>query len=315
MNDRPTVLADKPRHDGESGSTSRWSPSLAQARFLVFATALLSSTSGFFVKSPYLAGWSAPRLAFWRAAIAVLVLWPFVRNRCWSWKLLPMTVLFAGMSFTFLTAMVLGTAANAIWLQSIAPVWVLLIGVFMFGERAIARDWLMVAFAALGVGVIIYFESRSVAAPAIVWALASSFFYAGVVLSLRYLRNYDPVWLAAVNQLMTAAVLAPLALADLELPSGKQWLFLGGLGVLQVALPYVLLAYSLKRIAGHEVTAIGLLEPILVPTWAYLAWGDRASTPTIIGAVLILIGLALRYVPNWGRNEPNYSAEFNSLIE
>jgi drug/metabolite transporter (DMT)-like permease len=76
-----------------------------------------------------------------------------------------------------------------------------------------------------------------------------------------------------------------------------QWPYLVGLGVLQVAVPYVLLAFSLKRIAGHEVTVIGLLEPILVPTWAYLAWGDRASTPTIVGAALILIGLGFRYIP------------------
>jgi drug/metabolite transporter (DMT)-like permease len=137
-----------------------------------------------------------------------------------------MTMLFAGMSFTFLTAMVLGTAANAIWLQSIAPVWVLLIGVCLFGEHAISRDWLMVAFAAFGVGVIICFEAQTVAASAIVWTLGSSFFYAGVVLSLRYFRHYDPVWLATLNQLMTAAVLAPLVLSDLQLPSGMQWPYL-----------------------------------------------------------------------------------------
>ena len=197
--------------------TSR-SPSVSQARWLILAAALLWSTSGFFVKSPDLAGWTGPRLAFWRATFACLALWPLVRRPSWSWRLVPMMVLFVGMNYTYLTAMVKGSAANAIWLQCTAPVWVLLVGVFVFGERAIVRDWLMVAFAALGIGIIVYFESRGVALDAVAWALASSFFYAGVVLSLRQLRGFNAVWMAALNHLATAVVLAPLAFADSSVP-------------------------------------------------------------------------------------------------
>jgi drug/metabolite transporter, DME family len=271
-------------------------PSLQQARVLVLIAAVMWSTSGFFVKSPYLAGWSGPRLAFWRATFACLALWPLVRRPSWSWKLLPMTFFFVGMNYTYLTAMVEGTAANANWLQCTAPVWVLLVGVFVYGERAQWRDWLMVAFAMIGVGVIVYFESQGVAGTAVIWGLASSFFYAGVVLSLRRLRGFDPVWLAALNHLVTAIALAPFALVDSQYPSGMQWVFLAGLGIFQMAIPYVLFAHSLKRIAGHEATGIGLVEPLLLPTWAYLAWGDQPARWTLIGGVFILVGLALRYI-------------------
>jgi drug/metabolite transporter (DMT)-like permease len=80
------------------------------------------------------------------------------------------------------------------------------------------------------------------------------------------------------------------------LPSGVQWLFLAGFGILQMAVPYVLFAYSLQRIAGHEATGIGLVEPLLVPLWAYLAWGDRPAWWTFVGGAFILIGLANRYL-------------------
>jgi DME family drug/metabolite transporter len=282
-----------PANENDSPSTI---PSLRQARMLVLIAAVMWSTSGFFVKSPYLAGWSGPRLAFWRAAFACLALWPLVRRPSWSWKLLPMTLFFVGMNYTYLTAMVEGTAANANWLQCTAPVWVLLVGVFVYGERAQWRDWLMVAFAMMGVIVIVYFESQGVAGTAVIWGLASSFFYAGVVLSLRRLRGFDPVWLAALNHLVTASALAPFALADSQYPSGMQWVFLAGLGVFQMAIPYVLFAHSLKRIAGHEATGIGLVEPLLLPTWAYLAWGDQPAQWTLIGGAFILVGLALRYI-------------------
>ncbi len=207
-----------------------------------------------------------------------------------------MTILFAGMNYTYLTAMVKGTAANAIWLQCTAPVWVLLVGVFVFGERAVWRDWFMIACAMVGIGVIVYFESQGVAFDAVVWGIASSFCFAGVVLSLRQLRGFDSVWLAALNHLVTVIVLAPFVFGEAPLPTGVQWLVLAALGALQMGLPYVLFAYSLKRIAGHEATGIGLIEPLLNPIWVFLAWGDRPAWWTLVGGMLILLGLAIRFL-------------------
>jgi drug/metabolite transporter (DMT)-like permease len=95
---------------------------------------------------------------------------------------------------------------------------------------------------------------------------------------------------------VTAIALASFAFGESPLPSGIQWLFLAGLGVFQMALPYVLFARGLKRIPGHEATGIGLIEPLLNPAWVFLAWGDRPAWWTIVGGVCILIGLALRYL-------------------
>jgi drug/metabolite transporter, DME family len=219
-----------------------------------------------------------------------------VRQPRWSWKLVPMAATFAAMNYTYLTAMATGSAANAIWLQCTAPVWVLLIGVFVFGERAVWRDWLLVAFAAVGVGIILYYESRGTALAAVGWGLASGVFYAGVVLSLRQLRAHDSAWLAALNHLATAIVLAPLALSGTYFPSGIQWALLAGLGMVQMGIPYVLFARGLKSIPGHEATGIGLMEPLLVPVWVYLAWGELPAGHTLVGGGLILVGLAVRYV-------------------
>lgn len=271
-------------------------PTLPEARLLVLAAALMWSTSGFFVKAPYFQGWPGPVLAFWRALFACLVLWPLVRSPRWTWKLVPMTAMFAAMNYTYLTAMVKGSAANAIWLQCTAPVWVLLVGVLVFGERAVWRDWLMVAFAMMGVAIIVYYESRGAALEAVAWGVVSGIFYAGVVLALRHLRDYDPVWLAALNHLVTLIVLAPLAIGGEYVPGGMQWLLLAGLGIFQMGVPYVLFAHGLKRIAGHEATSIGLIEPLLVPLWVYLAWGDKPAWWTFVGGGLILVGLVIRFL-------------------
>src|SRR4029078_3062535 len=89
---------------------------LLTARLLVLTAAVLWSTSGFFVKEPYLAGWPGATLAFWRAAFACVILWAMVRRPQWSWRLLPATATFVAMNYTYLTSMAKGSAANAIWL-------------------------------------------------------------------------------------------------------------------------------------------------------------------------------------------------------
>lgn len=278
-------------------------PSLVGARLLVLAAAALWSTSGFFAKAPAIEAWPGPVKAFWRAAFACVVLFPLVRRPQWTWRLAPAVATFALMNFTYLTAMTKGTAANAIWLQCTAPAWVLLIGVLVFGERTVGRDWLLLAFVLGGVGLILWYELQAASPEAFFYGLASGVFYAGVVLSLRQLRDLESAWIVAMNHLVTAVVLAPFLfdwssgkpMVNEHWPHGIAWLYLAGFGILQMGLPYVLFARSLKSIAGHEASGIGLIEPLLVPIWVFFTWGERPAWWTLAGGGLIFAGLVLRY--------------------
>jgi drug/metabolite transporter (DMT)-like permease len=274
MRDEPTI-ADAPLTPAIAAAgpiAGGDAPSPLAARLCVVIAAVLWSTSGLFARAPYFktgpeGPWPGPALAFWRAAFACTILLPMIRRPQWSWKLIPTTATFALMNYTYLTAMVKGSAANAIWLQCTAPVWVLLVGVLVFRERAVWRDWLLIAFAAVGVAVILYYESQGQAFDAVLWGLASGVFYAGVVLSLRHLRSMESAWLAGLNHLVTAIVLLPFALGGTHFPSGIQWLLLAGFGIVQMGLPYLLFARGLKSITGHEASGIGIIEPLLVPVW------------------------------------------------
>jgi drug/metabolite transporter (DMT)-like permease len=287
-------------------------PSLLVARLLVLAAAVLWSTSGFFAKAPVIEAWPGPVKAFWRAAFACVVLFPLVRKPQWTWRLLPAVATFALMNFTYLSAMTKGSAANAIWLQCTAPAWVLIVGVLVFRERAVGKDWLLLAFVLAGVGLILWYESQAESLEAFFYGLASGVFYAGVVLSLRQLRDLESAWIVALNHLVTAIVLAPFLFdwsggspaAGPHWPSGTTWLFLAGFGILQMGLPYVLFARSLKTIPGHEASGIGLVEPLLVPLWVWLTWGEQPAWWTLAGGGLIFAGLVLRYVGTAPKEEP-----------
>jgi drug/metabolite transporter (DMT)-like permease len=276
-----------------------------RGRLLVVLAAVMWSTSGFFAKAPFFADWPMEHrgtlLAFWRALFAAVILVPLVRKPKWHWALVPMVALFVTMNYVYLSALVYTTAANSIWLQNTAPVWVFLAGVFALGEKASPRDWLLLVFCTLGVGLILFFEVQGQQMKGIVFGLLAGITYGGVILALRYLRDVESAWLIALNHIVTAAVFFPYVVYQGIWPDTQQTVALAGFGMLQMGLPYFLFARGLRVISGHEAAGIALLEPILVPLWVYLAWHNEASYQaprwwTFVGGGLIMTGLVLRYL-------------------
>ena len=69
--------------------------------------------------------------------------------------MLGMVIAFTVMSGLYLSALGLGPAANAIFLQNTAPVWVYLLRGARLGERGDRRGWQTVLLAAAGAVVIV----------------------------------------------------------------------------------------------------------------------------------------------------------------
>jgi drug/metabolite transporter (DMT)-like permease len=285
--------------------------SRVKGRLLVIAAAALWSTSGLFAKSPFFDDWPleirGPLLAFWRAAFAGLVLLPMSRERRWSWWIGPMVLCFAAMNFTYLKSMTLTNAANAIWLQSTAPLWVFLLGALFFQEQVRRLDWITLVFVAAGVGLILIMEIRAQqksgdghSLPGVLYGLGSGLLLACVYLFLRRLRTFDSWWLVGINLAMTGALFAPYVAWQGVWPTSGQFAVLACFGAFQMGLPYVLFARGLRHIPSYEGSGLALFEPLLVPLWVFLAWGHLATYEpprwwTFAGGGLILAGLALRY--------------------
>lgn len=275
----------------------------AAGRLWILLAAVLWSTSGVFAKAPVFADWPAGDrgvlLAFWRAVFAAMVLAAAVRRPRWQRALVPLGASFAAMNAVYLSSMSLTTAANAIWLQSTAPFWVLLVSLVVFHQAVAGRDLVPLGFAAVGVGLILAFEIRGTAATGVMLGLASGLFYGLVVILMWRLREEDSAWLVALCQAVSATVLLPWVLRLGIWPTAGQLAVLAAFGALQMAIPYLCLIRSLRGISSQEAVGIGLVEPVLMPVWVFLAWGERPAWWTIVGAALILAGLGLRYARWW----------------
>lgn len=306
------------KDDDQTAGSNEW----LVGRLQIVLAAVLWSTSGFFAKAPWFDGWPDEMrglmLAFWRSFFAAIILVPLIRKPRWQWQLVPMVACFAIMVWSFMSAIVAGPAANAIWLQYLSPAWVLVAGVVLLGERVTKADLRMLVCCLAGVLLILAMEMRSGARLyATGMGVLSGVTFAGVVLSIRAMKDADPAWLITLNH-STAAIILSFWVWDSEGSVG--WIsygILGLFGVFQMSIPYVLFARGLRTTPSAEASVLTLVEPILVPVWVFLAWGHLASYQapqwwTLAGGALILSGLLIRYVPellSWHRQRKNNAKE------
>jgi drug/metabolite transporter, DME family len=278
-----------------------------KGRLLILGAGILWSTSGFFVKAPWFDAWPddvrGTLLAFWRSLFAVLLLAPFIRQPRWHPLLLPMLICFAVMVWSFMSAMVHGPAANAIWLQYLGPAWVLIGGLLLLGERVTRADLIMFGFCLGGVSLILAMEllgGGSLLATSL--GILSGIAFAGVVLSMRSMRDMNAVWLISLCHGTTALLLSPWVVGRSEQISLMGYVALGLFGCFQMSLPYLMFARGLRSTSSPEASVLALIEPVLVPVWVWLAWHHHPSYDaprwwTWAGASLILLGLLGRYLP------------------
>jgi DME family drug/metabolite transporter len=279
--------------------------------FQIALAAVLWSTSGFFVKAPWFEAWPEDSrgalLAFWRSFFALVLLLPLLRRPAWRWPMLPMVVCFALMIWSFLSAMVYRPAANAIWLQYLAPVWVLIVGSLFLGEHPDRKDWTMFGFCFAGVGLIFAMELRYGSTYATCLGILSGLAYAGVILCLRRIRDVDSVWLITLNHAGSILLLLPWVLQNTHHLPATSYVALAFFGVVQMSVPYILFARGLRSTTAAEASMLTLIEPLLLPVWVFVAWHNHesySSPPpwTLIGGGLILTGLASRYLPSLVRS-------------
>ncbi|MBY0371373.1 DMT family transporter [bacterium] len=276
-------------------------------RLLIFGAATLWSLSGPLAKLAQLPG---PSLACYRALCAGIFLLCFVRGGRLRWRpaLLGMVLSFTLLNLTFLWAVTLTSAANAIFLQCTAPLWTLVACLAWLGEKLDRRSLFSVLLGLSGMALIAgggWGESPL----GIALALSSGVFYSLITVFLRYLRDEDPYLLTCINHLSAGLLLLPLTFLPGQVsPAELPWtaaLFLAFFGVVQLGTPYLLYAKGLQSVSPQEAGVITLLEPVLSTFLTWLAVGEQPAATTLWGGSIVLIAVALRYLPVLGRVRPN----------
>lgn len=263
------------------------------ARLYLLAAALLFSTGGAAIKATTLSSWEVASLRSLLAGIVLVALLPESRKG-WNWRVGMAGVAYAVTLVSFAVATKLTTGANAIYLQSTGPLYLLVIGPVFLRERLRRTDlWLG---AAVAVGMLFFYldpAGATATAPEPVrgnwYGATSGLGWAVTVACLRVAARDGGSALAAVavgNFLAFAAAL-PMAW-PLAMPGTVDWVALGYLGLIQIGLAYWCLTRGLRHVPAFAASALLLLEPALNPVWTWLLHGEAPSTFALAGGGIIL---------------------------
>ena len=273
-------------------------------RLMLLGAAALFSTGGAAIKAASVTPWQVASFRSGVAAVTFLLLMPAAR-RGWSWKLLPVALAYAGTLVLFVLATRLTTSANAIFLQSTAPLYLLLLAPLLLHEKIRRSDLWFIAAVAAGMALVLLATEHASAATApdpalgnkvaagagLAWALTmAGFRWLG-----RSGAENEAVPAVAAGNIAAFLIALPMALPIAHMGAADVAVLLY-LGVVQIGLAYFLVTRAIRRVPAFEATALLLLEPALNPVWTWIVHHERPSTGAIAGGAIILAATLVQSV-------------------
>src|SRR3954470_2873554 len=265
------------------------------ARVQLLGAAILFSTGGAAIKAAAFSGWQIAGFRSGVAAVAILLMPPAARRGLTPRALL-VGVAYASCLTLYVLANRLTTAANTIFLQSTAPLYMLVLAPWLLKEP-VRRDDLGFMLA-VAVGLVLFFvgvEQPVVTAPdparGNLLAMGSGLFWALAVAGLRWL-SAKPGRGSPAAAVVSGNLTAFLVSLPFALPVGSHtpgdWAIIGYLGVFQIALAYVFVTSAIHSIPALEASVILLLEPVLNPVWAWVVQRETPGSWALLGGAIIL---------------------------
>jgi drug/metabolite transporter (DMT)-like permease len=287
--------------------------SVSFARLLTVLAAVLFSTGGAGIKIEAFSGLQVSAL---RSGLAALVLLLVAKGRLvWAPQVTGAGVVYAATLTLFVLATKLTTAANAIFLQATAPIYLLVLGPFVLGEPIRRRD--VVSLVLVAAGVLFCFIGQPPAtltapdpARGNLLGLACSVTWALTLASLRYVERDAGRTGLGLTAMIVGNVLASMVALPFAWPypdaSLSDWATVVYLGVAQIGLAYAFLTSAIRHLPALEVSLLLLIEPVLNPAWTWLLRGEDPGAWTIAGGAIIVSVMAARsvYEAKWGSPQP-----------
>jgi drug/metabolite transporter (DMT)-like permease len=256
----------------------------------VLAAAIIWSTGGLFIKWTTLSGLE---LSFGRSLLAAVTVAIFTRREGFGINRITLlaSVLYAALLLLFVLATKETTAANAIFLQYTAPLYVLVLEPIFYKEKFRQRDLITVIFCVVGMSLFFVGKLRPQDVTGNLLALASGICFAFYFLLLRHSSARDVNRASSViyGNLLVVLIAASAGLKALPNIDLHDALSVVYLGVVQIGVAYTLFTLGMARgIRSLDAGIVGYIEPVLNPVWVFLVIGERPSKWALIGGAIIV---------------------------
>lgn len=274
-------------------STASITKERSKAMLFLAAAAALWSIGGLLIK---LVDASPLAISGTRAAITSVVLLIYLRKPKFNWSVpqLGAAISCTVTAILFVTATKTTTAANAILLQSTAPIYVAFLGTWLLKEKSTLYDWLTVVIVMGGMALFFIDNLSTEGLLGNICAILSGISFALFTIFMRMQKNGSPMESILLGNLFTSIIGLPFLCQSA--PSLSGWIYLLILGVFQLGLSYIFYAAAIKKTTALEAVLIPVIEPILNPIWVFLILGEIPGPSALIGGAIVLISITLKCV-------------------
>lgn len=260
----------------------------------VVLAAIVWSTGGLFIK---LLPFAPLTILFYRSLFAATLFAVVFRRKVLrlNGTTLLVSIFYALLMLSFVVSTKLTTAANSIFLQYTAPIYVLLLEPVLFRIPLERINIWTIVVCTLGM-VLFFLGDLQVGDMTGNWiALGSGVLLAAMLLTQRRNapeRHESSIFWGNVIMLLIGF---PSFLQSTA-PTPTEWTMLAFLGLIQIGVGFMLFTYGLKRVLAIEGSLLAMLEPILNPVWVFLGYGELPSRYAMLGGVVIILMLTVRTV-------------------
>lgn len=264
------------------------------AVFALVLTAVLWSLGGVLVK--YI-DWSPLGIAGGRSAVAAVVTLAWLRRPSFTWDRTQWLAAFsyAATVILFVSATKLTTAANAIVIQYMAPLWVALVSWPLLREKVTRLDWVCIIFALGGMALFFFDKLEADSLLGLILAVASGIAFAATGITLKMQQGRSTTESIVLGNIITAVIALPFAFSG-PLPNADGAIALVVMGVVQLAVPYIIYSRAVGHVSALEAVLIPVVEPLLNPVWVAIMIGEVPTPIALVGAVIVLASVSLRSV-------------------
>lgn len=264
----------------------------------VLAAVLLWSSGGFLIKSTTL---DALSVSFGRSLFAVFVVGVFAFRGGLKPNFVTFlsAIFYAGTLTFFVYATKNTTAANAIFLQYTAPVYILFLAPFILKENFRAADLVTVAICLAGMSLFFIGQLDTTSIKGNAAALASGVCMGIYFTLLRHPRalGQNPAMTVFWGNLLIVLALFLFVYDNFGAWQKSDFAAIAGLGIFQIGISYLLFTRGVARgVRALDASIIGFIEPILNPLWVFLLIGEQPSRWAILGGLIIVFAVILQTV-------------------
>lgn len=187
----------------------------------------------------------------------------------------------------------LTTAANTIILEYTGPLYIIMFGPAILGEKNRRSDYVTAAGVIAGMVLLMSDGLSTGNHLGNFLAALSGVSFGFSTIFMRKLRGDNSENAFMLSHIINVVLWSPFIIMS----GAPDLLSLGGLflmGVFQNGIPSILYSRGLDKVPALTGSFISMIEPLMNPVWVFIATGERPTILALIGGILIIASVTIR---------------------